>query len=71
MELQALAYKPLYLLLADYLEHRIRSGDFPEGSYLPPIRRLMKMLNVSLATVRKALEKLEAVSYTHLTLPTN
>jgi GntR family transcriptional repressor for pyruvate dehydrogenase complex len=59
MEWQTLEYKPLYILLADYLENRVRSGDFPHGAFLPPMRQLMRVFKVSLATVRGALELME------------
>ena len=59
MALQTLSYKPLYQLLADHLETRIMSGEFPCNSFLPPMRNLMRTFNVSLATVRGALEILE------------
>ena len=59
MEWQTLTYKPLYVLLADHLEAKIRSGDFGKDAYLPPMRRLMRLFNVSLATVRGALDRLE------------
>ena len=55
MEWQTLPYKPLYMLLADHLEDRIKSGDSPNDSFLPPVRKIMKLFNVSLATVRNAL----------------
>jgi len=60
MPLQRLSYKPLYLLLADHLEGLIREGAFPSGSFLPPVRTLMRMFSVSLATVRGACGVLES-----------
>ena len=59
MVLQTLSYKPLYQLLADHLQTRIMSGEFPCDSFLPPMRSLMRTFSVSLATVRGALELLE------------
>lgn len=59
MEWQALAYKPLYTLLGDHLEMKIRGGEFPRGAYLPPVRDIMRLFKVSLSTVRGALDRLE------------
>ena len=55
MQWQTLSYKPLYLLLAEHLKAKITSGMFPEGSFLPPMREMMRLSRVSLITVRKAL----------------
>ena len=55
MQWQTLSYKPLYLLLVEHLKSKITSGVFSEGSFLPPIREMMRLFGVSLITVRKAL----------------
>jgi DNA-binding FadR family transcriptional regulator len=68
LEWKTLAYKPLYLLLADYVESRIVAGHFPKGAYLPTVREFMKLFHVSLATVRRALDllqKQELISVVH------
>lgn len=50
---------PLYSLIADRAETRIRSGAWPAGSRLPPERELCRELDVSRATLRQALDELE------------
>jgi len=62
-EWRTLNYKPLYLLLADQFIDRIEAGMFPQGSYLPGVREIMKSYGVSMATVRSALEILKDKGY--------
>jgi len=59
MAWQFLNYKPLYLLLADHFEEKIRSGMLPTGSFLPPIREIIRLFEVSLPTVKHAVNILE------------
>jgi GntR family transcriptional regulator, transcriptional repressor for pyruvate dehydrogenase complex len=47
-------------VLADDLRERILSGEFAEGTPLPPERELVVQTNMSRATVREALRVLEA-----------
>ncbi|MDP8219587.1 MAG: GntR family transcriptional regulator [Candidatus Theseobacter exili] len=67
MQWQALSYKPLYLLLVEHLKSKITSGVFPEGSFLPPIREMMRLFGVSLITVRKALNILSQQNMVKIT----
>lgn len=50
---------PLYSLIADRAEARIRSGAWAPGTRLPPERELCRELEVSRATLRQALDELE------------
>ena len=50
---------PLYSLIADRAETRIRSGAWAPGTRLPPERELCRELDVSRATLRQALDELE------------
>jgi GntR family transcriptional regulator len=50
---------PLYSLIADRAEGRIRSGAWAPGTRLPPERELCRELEVSRATLRQALDELE------------
>lgn len=50
---------PLYSLIADRAESRIRSGAWAPGTRLPPERELCRELDVSRATLRQALDELE------------
>ncbi|MDP8219586.1 MAG: GntR family transcriptional regulator, partial [Candidatus Theseobacter exili] len=36
----------------EHLKSKITSGVFPEGSFLPPIREMMRLFGVSLITVK-------------------
>ncbi len=51
-------FVPLYQQVRDILVHRIASGAWRPGSPLPSEPRLAAELNVSLGTVRKALDEL-------------
>ncbi len=52
--------EPLYSTIASRAETRIRSGEWPAGTRLPPERELCRLLDVSRATLRLALSELEA-----------
>ena len=52
------AYKPLYALLAEHLEGRIRAGQFAEGAYLPGLRDMTRLFGVGLSTARGAVREL-------------
>jgi GntR family transcriptional regulator len=50
---------PKYQVIAADLTARIRSGDLPAGSALPPQKELSASYGVTLATLRQALARLE------------
>jgi GntR family transcriptional regulator len=50
---------PKYRRIAADLRERIRSGEYPAGSALPPQRRLGESYGVTLMTMRQALRELE------------
>ena len=54
-----LGERRLYRRVADVIEARIRSGEFPEGSRLPTERELSAALGVSRTVLREALIALE------------
>lgn len=49
---------PLYLKLYDILYDKIKTGEYPAGSYLPTENELAKMYSVSRITIRNALDLL-------------
>jgi GntR family transcriptional regulator len=51
--------EPLYSIIANRAEARIRSGQWAPGSRLPSERELCEILDVSRATLRQALAELE------------
>lgn len=52
--------KPLYRQIYTQIRQRIRSGDLPAGTRLPPERRLAEMLGVNRTTVVNAYRELAA-----------
>jgi len=50
---------PAYLELANELEAKIRSGDLPPGSQLPPQRDLARERSVNVSTVTRAYRELQ------------
>jgi GntR family transcriptional regulator of abcA and norABC len=50
--------KPIYKQIAEYIEYRISSGEFPPGSLLPSERTLANDLNVNRSTVVAAYDEL-------------
>ena len=59
--------KKLYQTVIDYINSQINSGDLTIGDLIPSESQLSKLLNVSIGTVRKAIDKLEhnKVLYRH------
>jgi len=55
-----LATRPLYLQARDVLLNEILNGEWGPGASLPNETQLSKTLNVSIGTVRKALDLMEA-----------
>lgn len=50
---------PLYIQLKDEIEAKVIRGEYPDGYMLPTHKDMCKIYNVSMITVRKALEILE------------
>ena len=51
--------KRLYQIVIDYINGEISSGNLTIGDLIPSESQLSKLLNVSVGTVRKAIDKLE------------
>ena len=51
--------KRLYQIVIDYINGEISSGNLTIGDLIPSENQLSKLLNVSVGTVRKAIDKLE------------
>ena len=51
--------KKLYQTVIDYINNQISSGDLIIGDLVPSESQLSKLLNVSVGTVRKAIDVLE------------
>ncbi|CAN5845794.1 transcriptional regulator NagR [soil metagenome] len=51
--------EPLYSVIANRAEARIRTGEWPPGTRLPPERELCRLLDVSRVTLRQAFADLE------------
>lgn len=49
---------PLYFQIANQIETKIGSGEYPAGGFLPPERDLARQFGVSLITVRGAMKSL-------------
>lgn len=60
LQVSRFATRPLYLQVRDLLVQRILSGEWRPGSAIPTEPALMSELGVSLGTIRKALEVMEA-----------
>lgn len=54
---------PLYLQISELLRERIRSRDWVEGQALPNEGDLAREYGVSVGTMRKALEQVEAIGW--------
>ncbi len=55
--------QPLYAQVAQYVRMRIESGEYAQGSRIPPEHELAKLLRVSRPTVRQALAALAREGY--------
>jgi Transcriptional regulators containing a DNA-binding HTH domain and an aminotransferase domain (MocR family) and their eukaryotic orthologs len=53
--------KPLYEQIADHIEQRIATGEFPPGSLLPSERKLANQLGVNRSTVILAFAELRSM----------
>lgn len=51
--------KPIYQQLFEQISAQILKGELKKGDNLPPIRQAAKELQISIITVKKALEELE------------
>lgn len=58
--------KPLYYKIYDYFKEKIQLKKLLEGDVLPAERKLMDFFNVSRATVRQGLKKLENDGYIYI-----
>ena len=56
--------RPIYAQIAEQIKEQILSGDIPEGSYLPSIRKLAQELGCSVITTTRAYEELEKEGFT-------
>ncbi len=52
--------KPIYLQIKEQLEEQILSGEIPENTALPSIRKMASELLVSVITTTRAYKELEA-----------
>ena len=50
--------EPIYMQIANQFKADILAGKYPQGEYLPSIRRLAKDLKISVITTMKAYEEL-------------
>ena len=57
--------KPLYQQVEEEIWKRIKSGEYPLDSQLPPEMELAQQLGVSRPTVRQALDSLTRHGYLH------
>jgi len=57
-EMKSAVFQPLYLQISQLLLERIASGESPAGTYIPSEASLAEAYNVSIGTLRKALNEL-------------
>ena len=57
------ASKPIYEQISDQIKALIMSGELQSGEAIPSIRSMAKSLHISVLTVQKAYDKLQAVLY--------
>src|SRR5699024_91851 len=54
---------PLYMQVQEILKNRIINGNYPIGSLIPPEPELKKEFDVSIITIRRAVEELALQGY--------
>ena len=54
---------PIYAQIEEQIREQILSGDIPEGTVLPSIRKLAKEIGVSVITTTRAYSDLEAAGF--------
>lgn len=52
--------KPIYLQIKEQVEEQVLSGEIPENTVLPSIRKMASELSVSVITTTRAYKELEA-----------
>lgn len=57
-EVKTAIFQPLYMQISQLLLERIASGEWPAGTYIPSEASLADAYNVSIGTLRKALNEL-------------
>ena len=60
--------KPIYLQIKEQLEEQILSGEIPEDTVLPSIRKMAADLLVSVITTTRAYKELEADGFLRRTV---
>ena len=55
--------RPIYAQIAEQIKEQILSGEIPEGSYLPSIRKLAHEAGCSVITTTRAYDELEKEGY--------
>lgn len=59
--------KPIYEQIADQIKALIMSGELQSGEAIPSIRSMAKSLHISVLTVQKAYDKLQADGFIETT----
>lgn len=59
--------KPIYEQIADQIKGLIMSGELQAGDAVPSIRAMAKSLHISVLTVQKAYDKLQAEGFIETT----
>ena len=61
------ASKPIYEQISDQIKALIMSGELQSGEAIPSIRSMAKSLHISVLTVQKAYDKLQADGFIETT----
>lgn len=61
------ASRPIYEQIADQIKSSIMSGELRAGEAIPSIRAMAKSLHISVLTVQKAYDKLQAEGFIETT----
>ena len=61
------ASKPIYEQISDQIKALIMSGELQSGEAIPSIRSMAKSLHISVLTVQKAYDKLQADGFIEIT----